>query len=950
MAFSDLDITASVGLMVRFSGIPYVFADFAQPTAAGWGGGSGSVTIGGESYTWSRTMHMPRAITASAKYDPNKHRVTAGGVSFDFTLPGTQDPFTTNPWFSLLNVDPFRADGDYSVLKFTLEANTTSSAQVSTTTGWAGAGDFYVGTETIGYASTGATSFITLTRGKYGSKQKEHRSGFSGPTEAATGAYVTSNHTVWRGRTARFWLVRGKTVDGVFVPDATTIEDATTDKLLQYEIVDGKMDGAAKVARIVGKSIEGLLEDQVATRLPRATAGLRPDEVFFRVDDTINTLAWSWVSFDVTNTNTYPITVPSTRLQRDDGGGSNEDVPAGWYSIETLAEYIEWTVFYSGADTPSWFVPATDVGAFSLYLVEDKATFSIGWSLTSAVSGTWEFTFALHGQFATSVLRSVGFTETHATTDQIVGSQHNTLPETEAERKRAQLYLPNVDGATAIRHYDFQSSLQFDTTTGYDDDEGSEVGAYVRIGQLECVKLSLADLQTLTISNRGQLGSRIQEIYVEAGDDPLEVVQGLAFPGVSWPRMLLYLMLGGSGVAGLNDATFDQGWVGSGSYIDASLVDVESFTKAVTSLGNTARDNWAFFQATPLRFVMESEGLLANAVIRQASGLLSLATVTRVMEAETLETPLALTVADQHPDTGRRSYSSGENMISNALELHGAWDHGRDEATHIVEAYEGTSITSYGIRNKQTVDVRGIAGIDALRSGAQDLTAQYFALRGFPRAVFGIPYARAKVWDIAVLDKVTVSDDLLPALSVNGAAVGSTRGFTGALAQVVSARTVLPAISEKSAERGRIEMMTTAKDASRYSYWNPAAEAHARDGTRTIYTCYDHSFSGNETGVPVDASWFDNDRAGDAPVCFVYPVGNYAAGLSATVASVAILGPDLSTITFTGVVDLVPPVVIEFADYDNASLEDNQRRYVYQSDGDHKLDKSAGSDLPYKYN
>jgi hypothetical protein len=722
--------------MVRFSGIPYVFADFAQPTAAGWGSGSGSVTIGGESYTWSRTMHMPRAITASAKYDPNRHRVTAGGVNFDFVLPGTQDPFSTNPWFSLLNVDPFRADGDYSVLKFTLEADTTSSAQVSTTTGWPSSGDFYVGTETIGYASTGATSFVTLTRGKYGSKQEEHRSGFSGPTEVATGAYVTSNHTVWRGRTARFWLVRGQTVDGVFVPDASTIEDSTTDKLLQYEVVDGAMDGATKVARIKAKSIEGLLEDQVAKRLPRASGGLTADEALFRVDATISTLTWGWQTHDVTNKTNSDVPLQTQTLVKDDGGGSPTAITPGWYSAPEMADYIAFTIFQAGHRTPFWFVPATDTGAIALGFNDDTCQLTASVSLASAVSGTWDFTLAISAQPATSVLRSMGLEETYTAFDeQRVGGQHWAFPTIEGDRKRAQLYLPAVDGATSLRTFDAQSNLAFSVDPGYDDDNGALVGGYVRVANQECMKFTTATAAgILGISERGKLGSQVQEIYVEAGDDPAEVVQGLAFPGVSWPRMLLYLILGGSGVAALNDTEYDQGWSGSGAYIDSALVDKASFVKAVTSLGNTARDNWAFFEATPIRFVMESEGLLANAVIRQKDGLLNLTTVTRVMEAEALESPLSLAIADQHPDTGRRTYSSGENMISNALELHGAWDHGRDEPTHIVEAYEGTSVTSYGIRNKQTVEVRGVAGIEALRSGAQDLTVAYFEGVGYRRA------------------------------------------------------------------------------------------------------------------------------------------------------------------------------------------------------------------------
>jgi hypothetical protein len=145
-------------------------------------------------------------------------------------------------------------------------------------------------------------------------------------------------------------------------------------------------------------------------------------------------------------------------------------------------------------------------------------------------------------------------------------------------------------------------------------------------------------------------------------------------------------------------------------------------------------------------------------------------------------------------------------------------------------------------------------------------------------------------------------------------------------------------------------MMTTKKDGSRYSYWAPAAFCSAIDGTNTILTCDDHKFSGNETGNPRDVEWFDTDKAGSSPIVTIYPSGDYASRVTRTVSAVTLGAPDASTITITAAAALTPPLVVEFADYDNASLEANQRRYAYQSDGDHKLDKSAGSDLPYKYN
>jgi hypothetical protein len=947
MAFSDLDTAATIGLMVRFSGIPYVFADFAQPTAAGWGSASGTVTIDSESYTWSRTLHLPRSITASSKYDPNRHRVQAGGVSFDFLLPGTQDPFTTNPWFSLINIDPFRSDSYYAVLQSTLDADDTT-ATVTTTTGWPSSGDLYVGTETISYSGTTATTFTGLTRGAYNSQPLQHNAAFVGPLEVASGAYVTAHHTVWRNRIARFWIVRGKTVDGVFVPDATAIEDEATDKLLQYRVTDGKMDGAGKLARVPSNSLESLDDEQFAIRLPTASAGLTDAARLFRVDDAINTLSWSWFTYDETNDTTTNVSRQDVTLQRDTGGGTPGDVTNGFYTLTELAEFIEFTIYYAGFTTPFWFVPATDTANFNLSNAGDnKIQFNAYHALASAVTGTWSFTLVLHASPTTSVLRPCGFQGDNATTEEsLLNGQYFSLPTKEGSRPYARLYLPDNREQTTIKTHSARNDLSFTANPGYLDDDDSIVGGFVRIANLECCKISgVAANGELTISARGQLGSRHQEIYIEQGEDPPEVKQGLAFPGVTWPRMLLYLMLGGSGVSGLNDTEYDRGWDGSGLNIDADLVDKASFILAVTKLANTQRDNWAFFEATKLRDVMDVEGLLNNAVIRQKDGLLNLAIITRDLEAEELESLPTLAVADQHDDTNRRTYSSGENMISNALTLQGAWDHGTNEARHTVQAIEGTSVTSYGMRNRRSVEVRGIAGIDALVSGALDLTSNYFAIRAFPRAVFGIPYTRAHAWDHAVMDKASVSDDLLPALSVGGASVPSERGFSNATAQMVSVRTILPAARESRAERARIEFMTTRRDSSRYSYWAPAAYCHTLSGGGTVLECRAHEYSGDESGVPVDVAWFDTDRAGSSARVTIYAFADPSTTITRIVNAVS---TGSNTITVNLAVALTPPLAVEYLSYASPLTTDEQRKYTYMSDNDHKLDGST-TDQPYKY-
>jgi hypothetical protein len=226
------------------------------------------------------------------------------------------------------------------------------------------------------------------------------------------------------------------------------------------------------------------------------------------------------------------------------------------------------------------------------------------------------------------------------------------------------------------------------------------------------------------------------------------------------------------------------------------------------------------------------------------------------------------------------------------------------------------------------------------------LATGYFATRAYPRAVLQIAYTRAKVWDVAALDMLLVSDDIAPSIAAGGAAAAAVRGFTDVLMQATEAQSTLPATKESDAERGRISYIATKKDGGRYSYWSPAAQVNTVDGTGLILTCNDHEFSGDESGVLKDVQWFDEDKAGELPEVTIYPVGNYAARITRFVSGVSVVGGvDSSTMTVTVAVALTPPLVVEHIDYDDADVTDEQKTMVNMSDGDHTLD----GDVPYKY-
>ncbi|MHC4564084.1 MAG: hypothetical protein ACYS8X_15110, partial [Planctomycetota bacterium] len=505
MAFATLPDSATIGIMVRFSGVDYVFADFAQPAASGWGSASGSITIDGEVYTWSQSVHMPRAVGMGTNYDPNKHRVTAGGMNLEFRLPGTQDPFTTNPWLGLLNKDPFRSDGDYAVLNGTIEADHTSAIGVVQTTGWASAGYMHVGTERIKYTSTTATTFAgTITRGTYGSKAQQHRAAFPGSLVGGSGAQVTLFPVVWQGRIATVHIVRGLTTDGVFVPDAATPEDATVDKRMRYTVVSAKTNGDNSLARVVANSIDGLQDLQIAQRLPAANAGREDgDTMVVRLDDTVKNITYRWSLVDTTNGYTFDEPIKSVRLQRDLGAGVPADVLPGFYSLRQLNEFLTFTILQDEQD-PSWFGWSGGSRSRITTAIVDDDTVSVAalFDLNSAptqFSADCKVSFSIDPRPGDSVWRALGFEEPAQALSESLTSTTKYFgfdePAT-ASRKFPRFYLPRFTGDTAILTWGLEDPQTPFAIPGYDDDDGAAVDGFVRISDLEVVGFSAVDTAT----------------------------------------------------------------------------------------------------------------------------------------------------------------------------------------------------------------------------------------------------------------------------------------------------------------------------------------------------------------------------------------------------------------------------------------------------------------------
>lgn len=927
MAFSGIGPSFGLGLMLRIRGLPYVFADFAAPSA--WTSG-GVATIGGESYTWSNTIDMPDSAVVSASIDEFTGRLSGGGLDLRLRLPGTDRSQPSNPWLSLLQTDPFRSGGLAATLRTSLTA-TATSATVDTTTGWGATGTIYANHETIVYGGKTGTTFTSLTRGAYGSQAQYHPADFDGLVSSGSGGLWCDHPIVWKGRMATLWLVRGQyePSTGVFTPDAATIEDSTVDLPIGLVLHQPTIDGPALRLKVEGLGLDALLERKVGLRLPRGVAGLTPEQIQtggprIRIDADRTTVAWRWLShYQATDTHATDGSVGGITLQNAGG-----EIAAGWYTLEELAEYLTYTIWTAG-DTPSWY---TSRGQAILSTDSDgKVTVSVGAGNTSLSGfGTTTIVLELLVYGYSSFWRALGFTETTQGETESAGTGAWVTGIT-AGRKWPRLYLPQGSATSTVIQTWGWGSLIPDTSIGYVDEDSGNVPSLLRLGKAEVVAVTAYSLGALTIT-RAQLGTKAVEHYVEFDEsEQYEVVQGLCFPNVSWPRMALYLMQGGSGVPGTNDPTYDQDWVGGGAMIHPDFVDGPSFTAAAQELGGERRDQWAIWEPTTIRDFLEPELLLAPAVLGPVSGKLTLTVLRPPLETDAISPAFALTVADQHPGAEGREYDTGESYVANALTIEGAVNQATGKAGHVVNAYHGNSVGTYGIQGQRRIRHAGITGVDALIGLGKDLADRYFRVHAFPRVLFRLPYALARAaWDVAIGQVGTVDDDLLPSMGVSGTASTATRGFTGVLARCVAKADRIPAMRETDAERSRIQFVSYKRDGSRRTTWAPSAYVSAITGPGSDQlVCKDHWLSAAAASL-IDAQHFDSTRSGASAVITVHAIGDYANRVNRVVSAVTIAGADASYITTTAAVALTPPLIVEFRGY--TFVTETQRRYAYQSD------------------
>lgn len=900
---------------------------------------------------WTLTPTVYTTLSPPAQWQGLESRVEpfagiapSGRLTCVFRLPPTTALTTdeqADPWLNYVANDVTR--GPITVLTDDL-SSTGTTMTVEDTSDFASSGTLYLGAETLTYSGKTATTFTGLTRGLYASQARYHTGDLDQVYEVGYGGgYVTDRLFALQGRRLRVYCGTGFLDSDGNVIAYGADEDADDNRLIFSGYVrDVQFDAALSAVSVTAESLRSALAENCATRLPRGIAGAFGVDKIYLSDDN-NRISWAWWPEGVPTGSDGAYDYSNTRLQESDGGGGTQNVADGWYTLGEVAAFVAFTIGGGTAGngvsnhpdaTGSRPIYSPTANAFTCNLDRVAPSEDRGGPYVVARFGcvilNIDYAFQLSGGIQDqSLWRELGFTSQQATFAEYLSGVNEVQFSISADRNLPKFFLPRGRRGRVIS-YQPLGSLAFQSTTGFVDDSGAAVPAYVRIGD-EVLRVSATGTEsyaaTMTISGRGQLGSRPEEIYVESTapyseQETVEIVQGVVLPGVSWGLAALQLAQSGHDSA----TTYDTGWRGSGAGLDPDVFDAPAWLEYGSALRDIAR-----FEPFELDELLANEAVASRCAIVEEGGKITVKPTTPALESDTLN-PVTLNTSNLFTlgGPGIKMSVSESRIVNQIVATDVGYDPGSGRVAEHITWTEGTSAGTWGAAKPLTVSLRNIAGREAAR--AEFLSLAQVAAASWARPIYTLDLSVALPevgWTLDVLDEVVITHPLILNRASPGRGVSSLRG------RVYGIRP-----NWRGDNVAALVRVVAYSSAARFSGYAPTAYVSAvSTATLTVDDHYDSADSDVK-----DVTRF----AAGYRVRIYKPGGDTAGAESLIVDSVSVSGTaDASTITLTTAPTLTPPFLLEFDAYDTSGIDSDQQSWVYISDGDGVL--GSGSDKAFLY-
>lgn len=423
-----------------------------------------------------------------------------------------------------------------------------------------------------------------------------------------------------------------------------------------------------------------------------------------------------------------------------------------------------------------------------------------------------------------------------------------------------------------------------------------------------------------------------ERVVINPTDEQPEVRCAPYFPGVSWPRMVLYALLGGSGVG--EQGSFDRGWPGCGAYIRPDLVDADAF-QASRARFDQIRHNWAWLEGDKIEDVLRDESVLTNQqIITGADGRLTIISMDPPAESELVV--FASSIRQLTESNTRIPAASGGKhrrparwVCNVARAKYGFNNATGDYEREPIIVRRPDSSADYGEQDTVEIEVRGMWGageVEIARAALQRLL-NLFAEK---YSAFDVPLTRREAWGWQTGDVAALTHSQITIPDTPGV------GVTDLPARIVELRRHFkPRARRGQATYADATVVSYAYQGRRTAYWGPSCQITHDSGND--WDTVDHAYSTGDQ--PVDISLF---AAGD--LVKVSPLGEHASITQATIQSVDAVG---GSVTFLAALPFTSPAVVWFDDYD-AALQDRQRAFVALAGTDGKITKPGGTDPAFR--
>jgi hypothetical protein len=944
-SFEDLLDLSSLWIMpyLTISGVDQVFSNV--PIPAEWDDGGATCTIDGETYSWNQSLITGESFGAvSQRAQPKSGLGYVGSMDFEFLI--------NQWWLGYLNDNIDRTDEVKTKLMASLAPGATT-AFVEDEQVFAGdSGYVHIGTECVYYDDRDGNSLLDLTRGRFGSWPLYHVAGDDTQDLAINGGgpLVTSWALAHKKRLVRLWLAPGREVGGRFVPYSTGPRGALDAEVWAGLTWDMEWDRDTLRVRLDCSDLLQFFNRQIA-RFPKGVATLSPRTTgvpLIQVSGDNNLMPVDFIKYQNLDS-----TATETRLYNNGviEGNSDADLTPGLYTLDELARYLSATLDDATRtkNKPDIGTPSANAWRVRLTRNGTKVTAVIAWS--GPLNGQRDWVCRINAASRQSIWGELGFEGiVEAVAEPNSNSTFNTWT-FDASRALPTLRVPmtaSPDDLNLVRTLYARelAGPPLNASFAAATNDGGTVSRAFRLGDHFVFEAGSTGTGFVDIAEKNRYGTRqTEEVYDEWKPDKparTELVRGLGFAGVGELRMLLHLLLGGSGTVNHNHATYDKLWRVP-DFVPADLVDVASFETIDDELFTTlGRDNWFIDEPTAVRDVAQ-DVLTANQCFivptwSAADGRFKIRclrweppTQDEIIDAFELSHSNVISTLDMGV-----TLQTTQNELVNGVQALAGFDNAKKKWLREVISTDLTSANTFGRGEPLSLRIRGVANpVDAV-SEAIDAAANLYLSFAMPYHVVVVAVASLQAWALQLGDPVALTHSVLPSRSQAGRGVERLAGRIVGKVDLFRGR-------QQRAARSLLTLVLPGGGSARYGKWAPCCRGTYNGSSAVVGSILDHAYSASSETM-LDVEYFQIDG-----IYRVYTPGDESTAITGPVVGRIVGSGNASNLTFryplTGIA--AGPVIVEQCAYGNPDKLDSDRAWLHMSDGDGKLDRPGDDDPPY---